>query len=377
MYIVSIRSRSWRVGFIAALAALLACVSVGVVGGEGNGLRNSDSPSVCDEERRGDYERINYGGSIWFVQHCGGMGVRVTDRSGRPFDSDAPAPGVLFRLASGNRLIFDGVYKGDTWRGLLSGGPEGPLTYYGSAVRNGTAAWTSDDGRHRVVLGDDGQYYREERVGGRWVRSVSYGTGADALENARRNIRSLSEGRGLTVALSPTPVKLVGNTSQPDHGTGESLIRDVAQGFTTGSNAKGYRLTAVKIRIFKGSPATPAYRVTIQGADASNEPNGVVLGTLTRPTLLPNHKTNVTFTASGDGIDLTRHTTYFVVWDILASATGSGTIVVTHTNNEDANAAPGWSISDFGLTKEWDGTFWDSPKANERQIEIYGYAKTY
>ncbi len=175
-------------------------------------------------------------------------------------------------------------------------------------------------------------------------------------------------------AQAQTAVALVGNTGQPDHATPESFTNDVAQGFTTGGNSTGYRLTAVKIRLNRVTGAgQPTYSVTIQEADASGiKPNGTVIGTLTNPSSLPTSTTNVTFSAADGGIGLAANTVYFVVWDVSATGSGSGNIETTASDAEDAGAAAGWSIADIGLFRTWNAGAW-SQSGSPRQIEIDGY----
>ena len=370
-----------NLGFLFAVSAmaLIVALAAGVMStaerasAEDNGLRTSDKPEVCDPARRGQYERFNFGGKVWFGQHCGGMARLVTDQVGNPIRSDLPAPGVLFAAPGSN--LAHGLYEGDTWRGALNNAPKGPLTYSGAAVRNGTVAWTSDDGNHRVVLGDDGQYYREQRVLGRWVRSLPYGSSEQALHNARRNIVSLGDARGIRPTGPPLPTKLVGNTSMAGTLDTSSLTAfDNAQAFTTGGHGAGYKLTSVKLLLARTSAPTPTIAVSIYSNNSNNRP-GIKLHTLVHPGDVISGLN--TFAASGEGIDLESGTTFWVVIDSVAPSSEQALdLRIKGFDGEDPERASGWSIANQGFYRQWNlhGSPWTASN-NSRMLEIHGYAK--
>ena len=69
---------------------------------------------------------------------------------------------------------------------------------------------------HRAVRGDDNNCYREERVRGKWLRSVSYGASDDACRNASWNVYNRwKEGRAMvnpdggTFPDRPAPIQLL------------------------------------------------------------------------------------------------------------------------------------------------------------------------
>ena len=107
-----------------------------------------------------------------------------------------------------------------------------------------------------------------------------------------------------------TPIRLVGNTGQNDDGP-FTFSMDMAQAFTTGSNADGYRLTSVEVG-FRDTLGSPVYTVEIYSNSASDEP-GSSLGTLDAPSSLTAAMLN-TFATSG--IDLDADTTYWLVVDV-------------------------------------------------------------
>ena len=170
--------------------------------------------------------------------------------------------------------------------------------------------------------------------------------------------------------------KLVSNTGQSSALNIASFSTDLAQAFTTGSNAAGYKLTRVDFAIKDESTTKPTYSVSIR-SNSSGSP-GSSIGTLTNPSTLPTGNNQVAqFTASGGGIDLAANTTYFAVIDVSDLGGGGSVQVGTTTSDaQDSGAAAGWSIADGG--------HWRSPISStgawrtsnsERQIAVHGYAK--
>ena len=90
----------------------------------------------------------------------------------------------------------------------------------------------------------------------------------------------IDESRRIAIKGFANSPKLVGNTGA----TGLTVVGsrfDYAQAFTTGSNAGGYKLTRVDIRMLGGSGTAPSYSVSIH-SDSSSLP-GTSLGTLSNP----------------------------------------------------------------------------------------------
>ena len=189
MSITILRTRPLRLGAIVALAALLAAALFAVAGAD-NGLVTCPGPAYdtdCQkpngerltqaEINSGQWYRFNYAGEVYFGQP-GLWADKVTDRNSNPVLSDAPAPAVLPVLQSNGQVNNHGVYEGDTRFGRLNNAPEGPLVYRarGDYVDGGVLVRTYGD-NHRVVRDSDGKFYREELVGGQWVRSTAYDGG--------------------------------------------------------------------------------------------------------------------------------------------------------------------------------------------------------
>ena len=181
----------------------------------------------------------------------------------------------------------------------------------------------------------------------------------------------------LLLAAAPvqaqTAVKLVGNTGQTEAVSQGSLVSDHAQAFTTGNNATGYTLTKAQIRLRRTSVTTsPTYTVSIHSNSSSDRP-GTSLGTLTNPSSLPTTASNVDFTTSG--IDLSANTTYWLVYDVSAPNSSTGSIHLTDSDSADSGAAAGWSISSVGYFRSSGTTTWIRSSAS-RKIAIHGTVKS-
>ena len=147
---------------------------------------------------------------------------------------------------------------------------------------------------------------------------------------------------GAGAAGAQTPIELVGNTGQSSD-TSTSLAFDFAQAFTTGSHPGSYRLTGADIE-FSNITTQPVYSVSVH-ADADGSP-GASQGTLTNPAALDLGVNS--FTASGDGLNLARNTTYWLVLDV--SSQGRADIPFTGSDSETGES--GWSIADLGHFRE-------------------------
>jgi len=129
------------------------------------------------------------------------------------------------------------------------------------------------------------------------------------------------------------------------------FVLDHAQQFTTGSNAQGYKLNSVEIRF---AFFTTGFNYTVKIHNNSSGKPGTVVGTLTKPTF-DNFSTakNLTFTASGNGLDLKASTSYFLVLDVTGNSdSGDAGWRITTSTNEDSGAAAGWSIADKHLFRQ-------------------------
>ena len=135
-----------------------------------------------------------------------------------------------------------------------------------------------------------------------------------------------------TVQASNTLVSNVGQSAA----AGFSLASDdLAQSFTTGTNATGYTLTSIELRLDSdNSTATPTVKLY------SGSANGTEVATLIGPAMLDASSTkNYAFTPSSTAT-LRMSTTYWVV------AEGDADWFFTNSVSEDATPATGWEISD-------------------------------
>ena len=142
---------------------------------------------------------------------------------------------------------------------------------------------------------------------------------------------------------------------------------DVAQGFTTGSNAKGYVLTQVDIGL-RGGTGTRQFTVSIWSDATGNSNPGTKLGTLTNPSSQTGDWV-APFTTS-TGIHLAANTKYWVVLDLTAHGTTTSHIVWTNSDEEDAGAEAGWSIADGGRSRAMTNTTW-STRTSSMQMAIH------
>ena len=149
-----------------------------------------------------------------------------------------------------------------------------------------------------------------------------------------------------TVQASTTPgsAALVSNIGQTgsDFATLESS--DAAQPFTTGTNATGYTLTSIELRLNSIlSTDTPTVKLY------SGSANGTEVATFTGPAMLDATGTNnYTFTPSSTTVILGMSTTY---WVVAEANTGNARWIGTPSTSEDATPAAGWSIGDVGETR--------------------------
>ena len=170
-----------------------------------------------------------------------------------------------------------------------------------------------------------------------------------------------------TAADPPELQSFVSNIGQENGSLGHfSTVH--AQGFTTGANSEGYKLTSVDVNIgqYWGSPIIV---VTIRASDDQGKPTATVLHTLTSPAQLGAGSNR--FTASGGGLDLDPSTKYFVhVW-----GRGGSAIQNTRSDTVDPGAAEGWSMDSNGYFAWSIGGAWNNWN-DAREMSINGHAKT-
>ena len=143
-----------------------------------------------------------------------------------------------------------------------------------------------------------------------------------------------------------------------------------AQQFTTGSNADGYSLSAIIVKVSTGSLATPAFALhestTVSGVDVP----GTKVVDLTGSVATAGEQS---FTPASATTLSGASTKYFVV---LAVSSGNLTTVAVRrarSGNEDSGGSPGWSIADNTLSSADSGSTWTSSNA-PMKIAVKGTA---
>ena len=166
--------------------------------------------------------------------------------------------------------------------------------------------------------------------------------------------------------LTTTLVSNTGQTESTGTGSAGGTSFD-AQQFTTGSNADGYSLSAIVVKIKRASIATPAFALhqstTVSGVDVPGtkvvDLSGSV-ATAGEQSFTPVSAT----TLSG------ASTKYFVV---VAGSGGGITTSLATSGNEDSGGSPGWSIADNILFSTDSGSTWTS-SASPLKIAVKGTA---
>ena len=146
----------------------------------------------------------------------------VTDGSFRVTKSDIPCdepkPGWTFDWNNLGDILFlydgdrttvpvtraDGTVTGTTVREVNEQGNTPPPVNQPLDEGATTAYTYNADANNRAVRGDDGNCYREQRVGGRWKRSGSYGNFTNSCRNASWNAYYRSQGEPLINPASGT-----------------------------------------------------------------------------------------------------------------------------------------------------------------------------
>ena len=140
----------------------------------------------------------------------------------------------------------------------------------------------------------------------------------------------------MRAAAMPSANALVSNLGQTAGGVGQLGVVDLAQPFTTGTNATGYTLTSIELPL-NSSQSTDTPTVKLYSGSA----NGTEVATFTGPAML-DASVNYTFTPSLT-VTLGMSTTY---WVVAEANTGNARWVYTASTSEDATPAAGWEIGD-------------------------------
>ena len=175
----------------------------------------------------------------------------------------------------------------------------------------------------------------------------------------------------LLLAAGAAEAQLVSTTGQ-GQGTDGTFENDRAQEFTTGSNALGYKLTRVDLRILSSSSTTPVHTVEIRD-DNGALPGSTVVATLTNPTTaLTSTYQLLEFTAPDGGVSLDSGTDYWVVVDV-STGDADTKMQLTNSDGEDSGASAGWSVADVHRSRSNSATTWDaSSSSSSVMMAVHG-----
>ncbi|MDE2751469.1 MAG: hypothetical protein OXI83_02720 [Gemmatimonadota bacterium] len=248
-----------RMLLLAAVAA--AAVALGVFWG--HGAPGAAEATGCWER----YDGVQKWGGMWAQRwtDCNGSTRHwpIVDANGYPVPIDAPKPDYETEFNEDGSMTLRAVYAGDTVQQPYCATADGRETHLSCSTRDpgrvqqacpgcgevrtwlrlravtlqapraplvnqpGTLRYQAD-ADNRVVIGEDGQYYREWRVSGHWLRSTPYGADADALARARRTADNASQVSQLLRSgrsgSSSTPFGNSGSNGQSRSGTGSSPV---------------------------------------------------------------------------------------------------------------------------------------------------------
>ena len=135
-------------------------------------------------------------------------------------------------------------------------------------------------------------------------------------------------------------VSNIGQTANDSRVLG--IYRELAQGFTTGSNANGYTLTTIEIKFANSNPRA-APTVTLR----AGFPRGDIIATLTGPANVGGGDGIATFNLPTN-ITVLPGTAYYVRME---GGVNDTSVALTSGNEEDSGGATGWSIEDDGRSR--------------------------
>jgi len=175
----------------------------------------------------------------------------------------------------------------------------------------------------------------------------------------------------LLLGAGAAEAQLVSTTGQ-GQGVDGDFQNDRAQEFTTGSDAPGYNLTRVDLRVLSSASTTPVYTVEIRN-DNGALPGSTVVGTLSNPTTtLTSSYRLLQFTAPAGGVSLDSGTDYWVVVDV-STGDANTKMQLTNSDGEDSGAAAGWSVANVHRIRSNSATTWDaSTSSSSVMMAIYG-----
>ena len=154
---------------------------------------------------------------------------------------------------------------------------------------------------------------------------------------------------GGALAAAPTAADvLVSNIGQPGGSLRDFVGLSHAQGFTTGSHAKGYHLESIELQMTVTGSLTEAERKTI-GAELRSAATGGRPGETLAILTVPSSVTTgaVAFKAPANTV-LAADTSYYLVVYTFHYSLSKLKVAITGHNGEDSGAAEGWSIANNG-----------------------------
>ncbi len=283
----------------------------------------------------------------------------------RTYDVDNTAPTVTIEGVPGTAIA-------DFTATFTFSEPVEKFGLGGIAVTNGAAS---------NLTGSDGDTVYTARIVPASSGAVTVNVDAGAAEDDAGN--PSQAGTAARSFYSPASSDmLISNIGQTSDSTADLNTYDIAQAFTTGRHANGYRLSSVEVEFARVSQAV-AYSVGIWSSDEDVDSSGDAdslhepharLGALTCPTLTVSTAAAV-FECTTTGIDLDAETTYLFVVDV-------GTAVVnqlrtTSSNAEDSGGAAGWSIADNYVFRSFgSGGSWSHWLADQVKIRVNGETRS-
>ena len=280
-------------------------------------------------------------------------------RNGHPHSS-RPISSSVITASSERRPMYglSGLFR--VVAATLPGAPTG-LTATADGETGIDLSWTApgDDGGgditgYRIEVSEDGGSAWTDLVADTGSADTTHPhTGLSAGSTRHYRVSAINPvGTGTpsgvvytTTVLSDALVSNTGQSGDPDvtEAIGDQ-DRTHSQGFETGSNPEGYRLSTVGVYVADADLGTgEAFTVHIHAADGAGG-LGAVAYTLTSPGVYTANAVNV-FTAPV-GAALEADTAYHVVFEGAGDAATDFVLGVSASDGEDLGSAGGWNIED-------------------------------
>ena len=198
---------------------------------------------------------------------------------------------------------------------------------------------------------------------------------------SRAAVRRLAAGMLLVVAgllgvstAANAQTTLVSNTGQSNDDFETIGFDDYAQAFGTGSHTAGYDFDSIVLSLGSAPTGTGTLTVTVR-EDASGDPSGTALYTLTTPDPIAGDALNA-FTAPA-GATLDANTTYWVVASYSSDSDGPNWFRTLLSNGIDSGGATGWTIgSPFQFDSRTTPSGWQAGSTTHgMKLQVNGTAK--